>query len=292
MDGQQAFAFEYAFAEWKFSNLASLRIGRVKQPFGLYTEVFDVGTIRPFFMLPQGIYSPQGMVAESYNGVGISGSRYADSGWGVQYDVYGGKLDLEVVHPWEALESGQTTEADGELDSVNDVLGGRLILATPVLGLSVGSSAYFGTPPTSDHAAGVARPKHVAYGFQAEYLTDVWSVRSEFARHAEGDELTIDGAYLEAAYYLTEQWQLATRYDWSDVTLGELDVSAASTLLEHKEMAFGLNYWVNTNFVIKLAYHLVDGNRFALPADLLEAIAEGSLNTKTNLIQVGTNFSF
>ena len=26
-----------------------MRVGRSKHPFGIYTEVFDIGTLRPFF---------------------------------------------------------------------------------------------------------------------------------------------------------------------------------------------------------------------------------------------------
>jgi len=50
------FEFDYAFAEWVFSDALKFRIGKVKHPFGIYGELLNVGTIRPFFALPQGIY--------------------------------------------------------------------------------------------------------------------------------------------------------------------------------------------------------------------------------------------
>ena len=43
---------------------------------------------------------------------------------------------------------------------------------------------------------------------------------------------------------------------------------------------------------MKLAYHIIDGNRFALPEEVHEAIADGGLDSKTKLIQFGTQFSF
>lgn len=52
---QTASGMEYVFGEWKFSDAARFRVGNVKQPFGLYTEVFDVGTLRPFASLSQSI---------------------------------------------------------------------------------------------------------------------------------------------------------------------------------------------------------------------------------------------
>lgn len=304
-EGQQNADYDFAFVEWGFSDAMKFRIGKVKHPFGIYTEVYDVGTIRPFFSLPQGIYSPQGLVAKSYNGLGFTGSRYSELGWGLQYEVYAGKLDLDVQNPWTSLEEeaggeeGEEEEDHGSetgLDAVKDVLGGRLIFATPIDGLHFGGSAYFGTPQGGGHGSEegepASKPKHQAYGLQVEYLSDRWSMRSEFGRHKEGDELTINGAYLEVAYHLTEQWQLATRYDWSNAKVGEIDLSEAPSLVEHKDIALGLNYWVSSNFVLKAAYHIVDGNRFALPEELHEAIEHGELGNKTHLFQFGTHFSF
>ena len=43
--GQNA-EIDYAFAEWKFNDAAKVRIGRVKHAFGIYGEIFDVGTLR------------------------------------------------------------------------------------------------------------------------------------------------------------------------------------------------------------------------------------------------------
>jgi hypothetical protein len=83
-------ALEYAFAEWKFSEALRVRAGRVKLPFGIYTEILDVGTLRPFFTLPQGVYGPTGTVVPGYNGIGLTG-RWSHGGtWALQYDVYGG----------------------------------------------------------------------------------------------------------------------------------------------------------------------------------------------------------
>ena len=56
---------DYAFAEWTFSDKLHLRAGKVKQPFGISTEVFAVGTLRPFTELPQAVYGPAGLVGET-----------------------------------------------------------------------------------------------------------------------------------------------------------------------------------------------------------------------------------
>ena len=47
-------------------------------PFGNYTEIYDVGTLRPFYHLPQATYGPTGQIAESYDGIGAN--RVANNG--------------------------------------------------------------------------------------------------------------------------------------------------------------------------------------------------------------------
>jgi hypothetical protein len=66
-DGEEI-ELDFAFADWRLGGTSHFRIGQVKQPFGIYTELFDVGTLRPLLDLPQGIYGPQGIVAEAYRG--------------------------------------------------------------------------------------------------------------------------------------------------------------------------------------------------------------------------------
>ena len=53
--GETEASLDYAFVEYKLDDLLSFRIGQVKHPFGIYTEIFDVGTLRPFIDLPQAL---------------------------------------------------------------------------------------------------------------------------------------------------------------------------------------------------------------------------------------------
>lgn len=42
-DEEESATVDYAFGEWRVSDALRLRIGQVKHPYGIYTEVFDVG---------------------------------------------------------------------------------------------------------------------------------------------------------------------------------------------------------------------------------------------------------
>ena len=93
VNGDDNFELDYAFAGWSFSDALELRIGRVKHPYGIYGEIFDVGTLRPLYQLARSVYGPVGFTARAYNGVGLSGWLDWDSGWALQYDVYYGQIE-------------------------------------------------------------------------------------------------------------------------------------------------------------------------------------------------------
>lgn len=290
----------YAFAEWSFSDALKLRFGRIKQPFGIYSEIYDVGTIRPFFFLPQAVYGPVGITALYFDGIGISGAYYAKNGWGISYDFYGGEIDLLDSHAWHILEAedqgeNEYEELEVETEHTKDTAGGKLVISTPVEGLSFGFSAFAGKHEAPHEEAATGEPfwgNHRSYAIHVEYFTDNWLVRSEYARHICHAHINVNTFYLEVAYKFTERWQVAARYDWLDSELSIFDVSEAPSLIEHKNFAMGLNYWFTSGLVLKLSYHTVDGNRFAMPENLYEAIEESVLDTKTNLVQFGVQFSF
>jgi hypothetical protein len=278
---------DYAFAEWKFSDALRLRAGRAKQPFGIYTEIFDVGTVRPFYSLPQGIYGPAALVAKGYDGLGLTGRKPAGGGWAIQYDVYFGgvRLDSTPLAPGEE-EGGEVESAAGEVETIRDALGARVDVETPVSGLHLGASAYSGREQREEVV------RHNVFGFHAEYLTGPWSVRAEYVWHPETDGPDLRAFYLEAARRLGAHWQVAARYDWSDTVFSSGETLPARSLGRQQDAALGLNYWFSGSFVLKLSGHRVTGNRFARPDDLGGALDAGTLKSRTDLVLVGAQFSF
>ena len=276
----------YSFAEWRFSEKLKLRAGKVKQPFGISAEVFDVGTLRPFFELPQAVYGPIGLVGESYKGIGFTGSFDVKGGWGLAYDLYGGGQEhKEYVAP-EAVILGEEFSNGFELDRIRNLVGGRVVVETPVQGLRIGASAYAG------HEVGSARL--LGLGAQVEYLAGPWSVRGEGTRKTVKDDVKANAFYAEVAYHIDPHWQVAGQYGRLTSDVLPVPEPATPSLLRHKEVALALNYWWTPNFVFKLSVHHVDGNRFAGPdpQQLAQAAASGTLKEKTNLVLFGAQFSF
>ena len=277
----------YAFAEWRFSDALKLRVGKMQLPFGIYTEVFDVGTLRPFPSLPQSIYGPTGFISESAEGIGLRGLFAAGPRWDVQYDVYGGGIDVPENDSSIGLAQGlppEAREGPGEGELVRDVVGARVNFRTSIPGLRMGASAYTGIAILDS-----LRRRKTVLGAHAEYLSDVWWLRSEFVheQEAQGGE-RVNGFYIEVARFLTPQWQVAALYDRNQVTLPEDPEPVAPSFLKHREVGLGVNYWFTPELVLKSSYFFVSGNRFiaSLSADA------SAIDEKTRLLQLGAEFSF
>lgn len=271
-----AVGLDYVFARWDFNDNVAFVAGQVKHPFGVYTEILDVGTLRPFMLLPQSIYGRTGMAAESFMGAGLVFSAYSDAGWEWHLDVYGGEIPLEITVRHSEMEPDTTGMGMGEMEEmeemegeiqVRDAVGGRLALVTPVEGLGFGISGYTGEIESDGE-------RFEAYGAQIEYLARGISFRSEVGRHTRG-EMTMTGYYVETAYrFGMSPWQVAARFDHADHEMAESELEARFS--ENDEAAFGVNFWVNDNFVIKSAYHEVRGNMFTSPQEGEEETRETS----------------
>jgi opacity protein-like surface antigen len=284
-------AIDYAFAAWKFSDAAELRLGKVQQPFGLYAEIFQVGTLRPLYSLPQSIYGSSGIVAQGLTGVSLTASTSASAPWGVTADLYGGGVDLQEFGAPLDINRGDTLSGLQSIETeVNrDVIGGRLVLHTPVSGLTLGGSAWTGVA-----TEGSETNRNTVFGAEAEYLSDRWSIRGEYAYNKEGDKYHTNAGYGEVGFRLTPAWQVAGRYERFVNTLPGFPSPAVPSLTEHTAWVGGLSYWFSPNLVVRANYTYVKGNRFATPDvdEILADIGSGSLDDQTNLVQFGVQFSF
>lgn len=296
--GKKAAELDYAFAEWTFNDAARVRVGRVKHPFGIYGEVFDVGTVRPFYSLPQSIYGANGFTARAYNGAGITGNLPLGK-WGLQYDVYGGQIEGDFETPG-LLSTASAYFAEPSITfgyRVENAYGGRLNLTTPLEGLTVGTSAYSGQSYTD--LSSVDEAKRDVVAAHAEYTYEKFAIRSEWGHLKNGTDFNVDSAYIETSYRIGEHWQVAARWDQLEVTLPGTNLSRLPKifpqLLEHREAALGLSYWFSPNFVVRGSYQHTDGNRFAFPEtsdEVKKALATGILEPKTKSILIGAQFSF
>ena len=309
-------SLDYVFAQYDFHDAVKLRAGQVKQPFGLYTETIDVGTIRPFLTAPEAIYGPTANIAEAYRGIGLTGNVRLPSSFSLDYDVYGGGLNREeyevTLDAYRVMQGRRTFAQVSEgygTEITDQVYGGRAMINFPIPGLRIGASGYHGNT-NEQPSPGRGDVQTVIYSF--EYAANRIALRSEALREWESDHDRQNGWYYEGAYRLFGGWQVAGLFDRASTHLkGKKPGCAApcsdypvigAPLLSHKELAGGLNYYFSPGFVIKASYHHIEGNRFAQPGrdDLVSmlqtAYTSGAtvspLDTHTNAVLLGAQFSF
>lgn len=290
---------DYAFVDYDLASRLKIRAGRAKHPWGIYGEIFDVGTSRPFQHLSQAVYGPVGFTAKAYNGVGLTGSTAGgDSGWGLQYDVYAGEIDGDYED--SGLFSLQQTDLPQKFSfrSLNkEVVGTRLQLNTPIEGLWVGASGYTGT----ENVTGFNERRKSGVLASVEYVTDRLLVRAEGGTFVADQEYDGQGSYVEVAYKLTPRWQIAGRYDDFHLDLDSFKpLNLPSYLDPHydadsNEKTVGVNFWVNPSLVVRASFSRVTGIRllYPTPAQLETYIQTGELpKSESDVIIIGTQFSF
>lgn len=289
---------ELAFVSWTVTEQATLRFGRARIPFGVYGELFHAGVVRPFVYLPQSVYGPSHFSAESFDGVSLTGEVELKPGWSLAYDAFGGEIPIDRLEPHECvLElAGEEGDGCGQRGRLTDTFGGRLLLRTPG-NLSAGLSFYTGRDAAVGSGSGSGRLQ--ALGVQVEYVVDSWQVRAEAVRaENKGEGEVLEGGYLELAYDLTDHWQLATRYDTLNERIEPANLAllgGLESLLDHRDLGLGVNYWVDRQFVLKLSVHRVTGNHFSLPGDFLERLEtepDLQLDKETTMFAFGASFSF
>jgi hypothetical protein len=293
---------DYGFAEWQATDQLKIRAGRVKHPFGLYGEVYNVGTVRPFQILPQSLYGPLGFTAQAYNGAGLTGTKRFGK-WEVLYDLYAGSIDGEyglALPPSPTAVPAPNPNNSPWQDigfTYNDIVGGRVHVTTPVDGLMIGASGFKGKDNFATSTALLEVDRTVYLG-SAEYAHGPLTLRAEYG-HGESKSLhTTKGKYVEGSYRIGPKWQLAARWERADLDVPGFASSFAGPMastLYHEDKAVGVNYWFNANFVLRANYHMVEGNRISHAEsnrEMLRQLSTGALDTDTNALIVGAQFSF
>lgn len=251
---------DYLFLDWRPNDATTWRFGRTKQPFGLYAEFHDLGTDRPFYDLPQSVYGPTEIVAESLDGVSFLLRRDLGASE-LHFEAYLGRVRFEASEPWEGLED-HPPAAGGDTEEVRrDETVGIRVEWEHQSGLTLGFSAFRGE---DEHGGDEDFSAALGAGLHLRWENDLWLLRAEAVRFDEGDNLQIDAAYLEAAHRFGQHWQSALRWDRSTTRVEETDLGTLGTaaLGHHRDLAAGLNYWINSNLVLKLSHHWVEGEHF------------------------------
>jgi hypothetical protein len=293
---------DYVFAQWAHSPKLKVRVGKVLSPFGLYTEIYDVGTLRPFYLLPQFYSGVTGLLPKAYLGGGLTGVLPLGDEWELDYDAFGGEVRFQTIPTDVPVgmdpATGMPITATVDVQLIGrPMIGGRLGLGSPSHGFKVGVAAMHADIEQSVNG-GPRGPYPVSEAADLVNAYLQWehgplTVRSELFE-AFADTATLRSTYAEASYKLTRHLQVAGLYERTtlDPDPGSLYASLPDQLKEHESVGLGLNLWATPDVVFKVNGYSVHGNLAARPANPAVDAAMGRLDDSTLVLVVGAQFAF
>ena len=271
-------------------------------PFGLYTEIHDVGTLRPFYLLPQFYSGSSGLMPKSYLGGGVTGVVPLGETWELGYDAFAGEVHFQEF-PSNAVvgmdpATGVPIVRDVTMELIGrDMIGGRVLVGAPSKGLQVGAGLLrAGIEQRVDE--GPREPFPAAADaelaqIQVQYQRKGFMLRSEYF-HGFVDTATLRAFYAEASYKITKQWQVAALYESTviDPKLGSPYDGLPDNMRHHEAFGLGVSYWLSPELVVKLDGYSADGNFATRGATTFVDSLLGRAETKTGVVVAGVQFAF
>jgi hypothetical protein len=305
--GQWHPTLDWAYADYRFTDWLGIRGGKVKTVAGLYNDTQDMDFLRPFALLPQGVYPTTiREVTIAHKGGDIYGRialpRKAGS---LMYTAFAGERDDSKYGGYFYLE--QTPPPVLVLNSISALqYGGDLRWNTPVKGLLVGASRF----SESNQGDGVfdAGAGFMPYTqsskadwnnqFYGQYTRNRFEFEAEY-RRSWIDEVVYDGQeeiqtdakawYVAGSYRIVKWMQVGSYYSNLDIH-APLNAETGHIHDTDVTVRFDANRYLN----FKLEGHFMDGVGLPglYPGGFFSADNPNGVKPQTNAVIVKTNFNF
>lgn len=256
---------------------AGLRLGRIKNPLGLYNETRDVPFTRPSIFLPQAVYfdKVRNLVLSS-DGVAVYGDWFG-AGGDISMSLSAGQAQIDENVEWSYLG----TDWPGNIEPNGIFWTGSLWYRSPGERLKLGlsgalSSMKFDPRPGSPLEPGTTDFLYLVGSFQ--YNAEDWTISAEYAREPVSwrdhgpffpdRKTTYEGYYLQGTYRIREDVALMLRYEEGFADRSDRDGSrwsAASGGLYpafsnfFKAWTLGLRWDIRPNVMLRAEFQRNDG---------------------------------
>lgn len=287
---------DFALIDYNFINTPpaelGIRLGRTKNPFGLYNDTRDVPFTRPSILLPQSIYFDRTRnLGLASDGAQLYGESRQD--WGNITMLFGtGFPQVNDKDTETSVLFGSFTHT-GRLKSRLSYLGhiiyerpdGRFRFAVSSAQVKI---AY--DPGDSD----IFIPgtfKFTPLVISAQYNAERWSITSEYAlRHSHWNginhsrnfrkNVTGESFYLQGTYRFIPGWEAVVRYDLLFSNRKDRNgkkFTATTGGAAHSQYArdftTGLRWNITPSIMLSTEYHRVSGTAWLTPLDNLDSAA-------------------
>ena len=271
---------DWAVADYNFSPMLGLRVGRVKYPKGLYGEALDLDVVRPYVFLPAAVYSPvMRDFTASFDGAMIYGT-FNVSKSSVDYKLFYGDIPMTPEKGVAEFynNAGLYTSAGATGLQMDSVLGGQVTWNAPISGLkfaysyskytNLATNGKFVAVPTLNLHSNI--PSFTWNTISAEYLRGDWVFAAEWQRSegqfgysappvvtAPGSPVGWDGWYVSASRRLNAKFEMGTYYGF--LTNRFASSTTADAQKRQADYALSLRYDINEHVLIKIEGHYLDG---------------------------------
>jgi hypothetical protein len=238
---------DWTFFEHRFGGGTSVRVGRIPNPLGLYSEIRYVGTLLPFYRAPFNFYQEGSFTSENVDGVRLTQKIAPSKPWNAEITAFGGGFSMIESY------AGQVNQT-----RTNNALGGQLWLNTAVEGLRFGVGGdFFDTKHTILTDSGT--DKWRTWIASGDFARGRLRLRSEYSQlHLKKAEFVEKAFYVYGGVDVTEKLAAHVQYDDSKAILGTGD--AAATLPHfYKDTTVGLSYAFRPSVVVKAEHHWAKG---------------------------------
>jgi len=303
---------DWAILDYNFSPEFGVKVGRLKYPRSLYSDVLDLDMVRPFIFLPQSIYDSRLRdFQSSFDGGMVYGSVSVGQN-SFDYKVFYGDIPMKTNSGAGDYFNNTSLFANPpgvkslRMDSVR---GAALNWNTPVAGLRFGLSYSYYTNLT---AVGpfVAVPsfpltanlgKFEYNGASAEYTRGPWTFAGEYLLVKSSSLITFPsfigppsvGKYGTKACYVSVARRLGTKFEVGTYySEGNNSYPAGASAVNHRrDWTLAVRYDVNDHLLFKVEAHAINGTMeiFNVPGISNPA---GSLKDSMTLFAAKTTLSF
>jgi hypothetical protein len=241
---------QWAFYQHRLGDLR-IRAGRTPVPFGIFNEMRDVGTVLPFYRVPQNLY-PEG--TEAADGVVVSYQYGESSGWNARVDGFVGMLAFRG-----AFYTPDPAFPVAVVDMRTErTVGGQLWIGTPVPGLRVGGAIQDFTLRDEDLGQAVPDPGGTYWIVSLDGAFDRVTIRSEVS-FLDIPWYTARTATAQVGGWVTPVIGLFGQAELADQE-GLIPVTEQIRMSE--DFALALNLRAAPNVLLKLEGHRVNGYLF------------------------------
>jgi len=98
--GNNKLEIDWAFADYRMTDLIGFRLGKIKIPHGLYNETRDIDLLRTFIFLPPVYYDISRSTINAMNGMDIYGNYQFETIGNLEYQILNGAKRIESDSGW------------------------------------------------------------------------------------------------------------------------------------------------------------------------------------------------